>query len=59
MTRADVEDFLNGVPLSTYVMIGVLNFLLFVGGLTFAWWADEYAIPSWNQRSVPSPWVNR
>lgn len=55
MTRTTLEDLLNGLSLQFYLMVGLIDILLFLGGLAFIYWADQYAWPPWNQRSIPPP----
>lgn len=55
MLRVTLEDTFNSFPLRFYVVIGVIDITLFLGGLLFIYWADAIAMPPWNQHSVPPP----
>ncbi len=47
-----------GLPaLYAFTAIAILSMLLFVGAVAFAYWADSYASPGWNEQSVPAATV--
>jgi hypothetical protein len=50
--------FLNDVDrwaLRAVAIIALLTLLFFLASLGVAYWVDEYAVPSWNEQSVPAP----
>jgi len=55
MTREALENYLNRWGLQAFAVVALIAILLFLASLAFTFWADEYATPAWNERSVPAP----
>ena len=55
-TAPSDEDDVFHDPLMRVVLVILLLFTLISAiGLGVVYWGDSYAVPSWNERSVPPP----
>jgi hypothetical protein len=55
---SDDEDAWHDPLMRIVMVILLLATLIFVAGLGVVYWGDSYAVPSWDERSVPPPSID-